>query len=169
MPIPGGSRLPLAWSAIAGGASPGLRTIPLYSCLLMRPRAGPVRRRQLDWRALLRRELVRRELERRHLRLRQHVPSKTPRSLPRKSRGQTRRQASPNLARRRRQAQTDIRTRSRNHPRRNHPRRSSSSLVPPPFRCFTAANWPIPSSIMIVRASWKPRKFCRRHRHWVEC
>ena len=73
------------------------------------------------------------------------------------------------FARRRRQAQTDIRSRSRNHSRRNHPRRSSSSHVPPPFRCFTAANWPIPSSIMIVRASWKPRKFCRRHRHWVEC
>ena len=69
--IPGASRLPLAWSATARGASPGLRTIPPCSCLLMRPRAGPVLRRQLDWR----------ELHRRWLRLRRREPNKTPRSM----------------------------------------------------------------------------------------
>ena len=65
--IPGASRSPLASNAIARGASRGVRAIPHCSCLLMRPRAGPVLRRQLG----------RRKLGRRRRPLRPREPSKT--------------------------------------------------------------------------------------------
>ena len=71
--IPGASRLPLASNAIARGASPGLRAIHHCSCLLMRPRAGPDLRRQVD---------------RRQLRRRQREPSKTSHSAQNQNRRQ---------------------------------------------------------------------------------
>src|ERR1035441_2721582 len=74
MRIRGGARLPHASSAIVPGASPGLRTFPLYSCLLIRPRAGPVRRRQRERRALGRRGFAQPEMEARGLRA-PHFPS----------------------------------------------------------------------------------------------
>jgi len=142
VPIPGASRLPLASNAIALGASPGLRVILHCSYLLMRPRAGRGLPRQLDpdrWR----------------LRLRMPVktsPSTHSPSRQKKNRRHSRPQTPPKLARHR--SQRKSRPWSR-------PPKSSRSRVPPQFRFFVPANWPIPSSIMIVRASSKPRRFCR--------
>ncbi len=153
--IPGASRLPLASNAIARDASLGLRAIPHCSCLLMRPRAGPALRRQLDLR-----ELDLRELDRRRLRLRSREPGKASPSKQKKNPRPPELPASPDLA--------QPRSQPRRHPR-SPPPRSSSSHVPPQFRSFTRATWPIPSLIVIVRASSKPRRFSRRLPHWVEC
>ena len=159
--IPGASRWLLASNDIARGVSPGLRAILHCSCRLMRPRAGPVLLRQLDpdrWRLLARRASKSLPASIVHARSLPGIRFAVPGVDEPIGVGTHRPRRSPaSLFAARSSEQTP-----------EYPPRSSSSRVPRPFQFFAPAIWPIPSSILIVRALWKPRRFCRRLPHWAE-